>query len=58
VAVPASIVVFEVVSPGAGHRRRDQAWRRDAADAAGPIRLPGYGIDLTLDEVYAGVEFD
>jgi Uma2 family endonuclease len=89
VAVPAPIVVFEVVSPGRGNRRRDeekideyesvpsilryvvvesesrsfcafwrepgeQAWRRDAVDTAGPIRLPEFGIELTLDEVYAG----
>jgi Uma2 family endonuclease len=93
VAVPAPIVVFEVVSPGRGNRRRDedkvdeyesvpsilhyvvvesesrsfrafwrepgeQAWHREAPDAAGPIRLPEFGIDLTLDEVYAGVDFD
>ena len=93
VAVPAPIVVFEVVSPGAGNRRRDeekvdeyesvpsilryvvvesesrsfrafwrepgeQAWHREAADAAGPIRLPEFGIDLSLDEVYSGIDFD
>ena len=93
VAVPAPIVVFEVVSPGRGHRRRDeekvdeyesvpsilryvvvesesrsfrtfwrepgeQAWHREAPDAAGSIRLPEFGIDLTLDEVYAGIDFD
>jgi Uma2 family endonuclease len=93
VAVPAPIVVFEVVSPGRGNRRRDeekvneyesvpsilryvvvqsesrsfhafwcepgeQTWRREAPEAAGPIRLPEFGIDLTLDEVYSGVDFD
>ncbi len=34
------------------------AWHRDPPDTTGPIRLPGFGIDLTLDEVYAGVAFD
>jgi len=93
VAVPAPIVVFEVVSFGRGHRRRDEekvdeyesvrsmlryvvvesedrsfrafwrepgerAWRRDAADAGGPIRLPEFGIEISLDEVYSGIEFD
>jgi Uma2 family endonuclease len=93
VAVPAPIVVFEVVSPGRGNRRRDEEkvgeyesvpsilryvvvesesrsfrafWRepgeqashRDAADTAGPIRLPEFGIDLSLDEVYSGIDFD
>jgi len=36
----------------------EQAWRRDAAEAAGPIRLPEFGIELSLDEVYSGIEFD
>jgi len=93
VAVPAPIVVFEVVSPGRGNRRRDedkideyesvpsilryvvvewetrsfrmfwgepgeQAWRRDAPDMRGAIRLPEFGIEVSLAEVYAGVEFD
>jgi Uma2 family endonuclease len=93
VAVPAPIVVFEVVSPGPANRRRDedkideyesvpsilryvvvesdsrsfrafwrepgeQAWHREAPDTAGPIHLPEFGIELTLDEVYAGVDFD
>lgn len=35
-----------------------QAWHRDAADTAGPIRLPEFGIDLSLDEVYSGIDFD
>jgi Uma2 family endonuclease len=93
VAVPAPIVVFEVVSPGPANRRGDeekideyesapsilryvvvesenrsfrafwrepgeQAWHREVSDTAGAIRLPEFGIDLTLDEVYAGVDFD
>ena len=93
VAVPAPIVVFEVVSPGRGNRRRDeekvdeyesvpsilryvvvesesrpfrafwrepgeQVRRRDAADTVGPIRLPEFGIELSLEEVYAGIDFD
>ena len=83
------IVIFEVVSPGAGNRRRDeekvdeygmdpsilryvvvesesrsfrafwrepgeQAWHREAPDAALPNCLPEFGIDLTIDEVYSG----
>ena len=94
VAVPAPIVVFEVVSPGRDNRRRDEedkvdeyesvpailryvivesesrsfrafwrepgerAWHREPSDMIGLIRLPEFGIDLTLDEVYASVEFD
>nr|WP_294553239.1 Uma2 family endonuclease [uncultured Rhodopila sp.] len=34
------------------------AWHRDPPDAIGPIRLPEFGIELALDEVYAGVGFD
>ena len=30
----------------------------EAPDAAGPIRLPEFGIDLSLDEVYSGIDFD
>ncbi|PPQ35430.1 Uma2 family endonuclease [Rhodopila globiformis] len=94
VAVPAPVVVFEVLSPGPDNRRRDEAdkvdeyesvpsilryviidpesrsarvfwrepgeraWHRAPADTTGPIRLPEFGIALTLDEVYAGVAFD
>ncbi len=93
IAVPAPIIVFEVVSPGRGNRQRDeekvdeyesvpsilryvvveserrsfrafwrepgeQAWHRESPDTAGPIRLPEFGIDLSLDEVYSGVGFD
>jgi Uma2 family endonuclease len=93
IAVPAPIIVFEVVSPGRANRQWDedkadeyesvpsilryivvesesrsfrafwrepgeQAWRREEADAAGPIRLPEFGIHLSLDDVYAGVDFD
>jgi Uma2 family endonuclease len=36
----------------------ERAWHRDPPDMIGPIRLPEFGIDLTLDEVYAGLEFD
>ena len=28
----------------------EQAWRREAPDAAGPIRLPEFGIELSLDD--------
>ena len=94
VAVPAPIVVFEVVSPGRDNRRRDEedkvdeyesvpsilryvivesesrsfrvfrrepgerAWQRDPPNTIGPIQLPEFGIDLALDEVYAGIAFD
>jgi len=37
---------------------RLEAWHRDAADTAGPIRLPEFGIELSLDDVYSGVDFD
>jgi hypothetical protein len=36
----------------------EQAWHRDAADTAGPIRLPEFGLDLSLDDVYSGIDFD
>jgi hypothetical protein len=36
----------------------EQAWRRDAADTAEPIRLPEFGIELSLDDVYFGLDFD
>jgi hypothetical protein len=36
----------------------DRAWSRRAADAAGPIRIPEFGIELTLDEIYARAKFD
>jgi Uma2 family endonuclease len=35
----------------------ERAWRRAPPDAAGPIRIPEFGIEITLDEVYAGIEF-
>jgi Uma2 family endonuclease len=36
----------------------DRAWRREPPDAAGPLRLPEFGIALTFDEIYEGVDFD
>ena len=36
----------------------EQAWHQDEADAVGPVRLPEFGIELSLDEVYSAVEFD
>jgi hypothetical protein len=36
----------------------ERAWHRESVDTVGPIRLPEFGIDLTLDEVYAAVAFD
>ncbi len=94
VAVPAPIVVFEVLSPGRENRRRDEqdkvdeyeavptilryvviesesqgyqlfwrepgerAWRRDTPEIGRPIGVPEFGIELALDEVYAGIDFD
>jgi Uma2 family endonuclease len=36
----------------------ERAWRRDTAEAGIPIALPEFGIELSLDEVYAGIVFD
>ena len=36
----------------------EQAWRREAPDTVGPIWVSGFGIEVSLDEVYAGVDFD
>ena len=36
----------------------ERAWHRDPPDMIGQIGLPEFGIDLTLDEVYAGLVFD
>ncbi len=36
----------------------ERTWRRDGPDTVGPIRLPEFGIELSLGEVYAGVDFD
>jgi Uma2 family endonuclease len=93
VAVPAPVVVFEVISPDRENRCRDdeekvdeyesvpsvlryvvvesesrafrvfwrepgeRAWRRIPPDTVGPIRLAEFGIEITMDEVYAGIEF-
>jgi Uma2 family endonuclease len=35
----------------------ERAWRREAWDEAGPLRVPEFGVTLSFDEVYAGVEF-
>jgi len=41
-----------------GAKPGERAWHQEAPDTAGPIRLPEFGIDLSLDAVYAGVDFD
>jgi hypothetical protein len=35
----------------------ERAWHRDPPDTLGPIRLPEFGIEVALDEVYAGIAF-
>ena len=52
------------LNPRAGHSVRSGAnlvSRRGTGklpDAAGPIRLPEFGIEISLDDVYSGVGFD
>jgi Uma2 family endonuclease len=36
----------------------DRAWRREPPDAAGPLRLPEFGVTLAFDEIYENVAFD
>jgi Uma2 family endonuclease len=36
----------------------DREWRRGAPEPGTPIKVPEFGIELALDEVYAGVLFD
>jgi Uma2 family endonuclease len=36
----------------------ERAWRREALDSAGPLRLPEFGVSLAFDELYEGVAFD
>ncbi len=36
----------------------DRVWRRDTPEASRPITVPEFGIEMDLDEVYAGVVFD
>jgi Uma2 family endonuclease len=36
----------------------ERAWHRDVPETGGAISVPAFGIELTLDEVYRGVEFD
>ncbi len=48
----------------AGHPPRfwrepgDREWRGGTPETGRPIDVPEFGIELTLDEVYAGIEFD
>jgi Uma2 family endonuclease len=59
-----SILRYVVVEPESRSFRAfwrepgEQASHPDAADAAGPIRLPEFGNELSLDEVYSGIDFD
>jgi Uma2 family endonuclease len=36
----------------------DRAWRRGSPETATPIGVPEFGIELALDEVYAGLDFE
>jgi Uma2 family endonuclease len=36
----------------------DREWRRDTPETSSPISVPEFGFELTLDEVYAGIEFE
>jgi Uma2 family endonuclease len=36
----------------------DREWHRDMPETAKAIGVPEFGIDLALDEVYAGIDFD
>jgi Uma2 family endonuclease len=36
----------------------DRAWRRDTLETGTPIRVPELGIEVSLDEVYAGIDFE
>ncbi len=36
----------------------DREWRRGTLEASGPIMVPEFGLELALDEVYAGLLFD
>ncbi len=36
----------------------ERQWRREAFDSNGPLQIPEFGISLTFDEIYEGIEFD
>jgi Uma2 family endonuclease len=36
----------------------DRAWRRETPEAGLPIGVPEFGVELTLDELYTGIDFD
>jgi Uma2 family endonuclease len=36
----------------------ERQWRREPFDSKGPLPLPEFGVTLTFDEIYEGVEFD
>jgi Uma2 family endonuclease len=36
----------------------DREWRREGFDSKGPLQIPEFGISLTLDEIYEGIEFE
>lgn len=35
----------------------ERLWRRDPLDTQGPLQLPEFGVTLTFDEIYEGVDF-
>jgi Uma2 family endonuclease len=36
----------------------ERAWRRDGPDTVGPVRVPEFEVEVSLEEVYARVGFD
>jgi Uma2 family endonuclease len=36
----------------------ERAWRRGSPESGGPIAVPELGLELPIDEVYAGIDFD
>jgi Uma2 family endonuclease len=36
----------------------ERQWRREAFDSKGPLQIPEFGISLTFDEIYEGIEFE
>jgi Uma2 family endonuclease len=36
----------------------ERLWRRDPLDPDGPLQLPEFGVTVTFDEIYEGVDLD
>jgi Uma2 family endonuclease len=36
----------------------ERQWRREAFDSKGPLQVPEFGISLTFDEIYEGIDFE